>query len=218
MPLSQLNHNIQRTLNKARVVATVLPLCPNIKLYLLDPTEMNCPFSADDIQAVLDNTPYWTFCWASGQAMACHILQNRHLFRDKTILDFGSGSGVVAIAAAVAGAAQVWACDLDQDALTAIKANAELNNVELNICQAIDSLSDPLDIIIAADVLYDRQNLYFLDIFLRHAPEVFVADSRIKTLEAPTYRKITEMTATTVPDLDESDEFRQVNIYRACKE
>ena len=69
--------------------------------------------------------------------------------------------------------------------------------------------------ILAADVLYDRENHPFLQEFLERAPEILVADSRIRTMEVRPYRKITEITASTVPDLDESDEFKRVSIYHA---
>ncbi|MEZ3224835.1 50S ribosomal protein L11 methyltransferase, partial [Escherichia coli] len=84
--------------------------------------------------------------------------------RDKRVLDFGSGSGVAAIAAARAGAAEVVACDLDPLALAASRANAELNGVELSYSADFFAEDDRFDLILVADVLYDRANLPLLDV------------------------------------------------------
>lgn len=207
--------NIQRTLPDAQIVRTPLTLCPELELFLIGPENMQRSFAGNEIQAVLDNTPYWTFCWASGQALAYYILQHREAFAGKRILDFGSGSGVVAIAAAMAGAARVTACDVDGDAIDAIQANAALNHVRVHTCVSLDELTETIDLIIAADVLYDRENFHFLEAFLHRAPEVLVADSRAKHCDVPPYRRIAEITTHTLPDLEECDEFKRVAIYQA---
>lgn len=215
MNITRLTHHIQRTLPAAQIIATPLTLCPELSLYLLSPDNMQRSFATDEIQLILEHTPYWTFCWASGQALACYILQHKEHFAGKCILDFGAGSGVVAIAAALASAAQVIACDVDPAALDAIQANAALNHVQVDTCESLDQISEKPDLIIAADVLYDRENFHYLEEFLSLAPEILVADSRIKTIELPSYRKIAEIMATTLPDLEEFEEFKWIGIYRA---
>lgn len=215
MNASHLNRNIHRTLPDARIIATPLPLCPELSLHLIDPDNMQRPFNSDEIQIILANTPYWCFCWAAGQALAHYLLNNPEQVAGKTVLDFGSGSGVVAIAAALAGAAEVIACDIDADALDAIVANAELNQVSLRTCETLDTLIQPPDLIIAADVLYDIANRHFLELFLTQQSDVLLADSRVKEIDLPPYRKITEIHATTLPDLQEPDLFNRVALYRA---
>jgi len=209
--------NIRRTLPKGRIVVTPLQLCPEIKLYLLSGENMERPFSPDEVRTISMRPPYWAFCWASGQVLAYHILKNRDLFAGKCVLDFGSGSGVSAIAAAMAGAKRVIACDMDGDAIEAVLANATLNRVQLDTCESLLHLSQGLDFILAADVLYDRENYCFLERFLHLAPEVLVADSRVRNIEMCCYKKISEMTATTLPDLKEGEEFRHVRIFRSVK-
>lgn len=213
--LHRLTCTLRRTLAGARLVETPLPLCPALKLYLLDPDNMQRPFSTDEIQAVLNDTPYWVFCWPGGQALAHYILQNRQDFAGKCIVDFGAGSGVVAIAAALAGAARVTACDIDRHALEAVQANAALNGVAVQTCAALVEVADQPDLIIAADVLYDRENRPFLELFLERATEVLVADSRAKTIDVAPYRQIAQVTAATLPDLEDGDEFKTISIYRA---
>jgi predicted nicotinamide N-methyase len=210
-----LEASLQRALPNGEITETALHLCPELKLHLMRSDHMRRRFSAEETQVLLSHPPYWALCWASGQALACHILRNKALVEGKRVLDFGAGSGVAAIAAAMAGATQVIACDSDPDAITAIKANAALNEVQVHACKSLDDLSFELDLILAADVLYDRENLPFLQEFLECAPEILVADSRIRTIEARPYRKITEIVTSTIPDLDESDEFRRVSIFQA---
>jgi len=215
MNIETLRRNIQRTLPDAQIAETPLQLCPELKLCLICADNLSRRFSEDEIRIILDNTPYWSFCWSSGQAMAYYLLQNRRLTEGRSILDFGSGSGVVAIAAAMAGAKKVVACDIDPDALDAIKFNAELNGVEIDTCESFYKLSENFDMIITADLLYDKENQYFLEKFLSYAPMVFVAESRLKTIAVKPYEKITEITTTSLPDLYEPDEFKKVSIYRA---
>lgn len=215
MNKAQLTQNIHCTLSDAKIAATSLPLCPDIKLYLISPVNMERSFTHDEIQEILHNTPYWIFCWAGGHALAHHISNQPQQFADKTILDFGSGSGVVAIAAAKANARKVIACDIDPHALDAIKANAALNHVHVGLCTNLSEITEKVDLIIAADVLYDQSNFYLIKEFLTYAPEVLVADSRVNRITSASYQKVAEITATTIPDLDDYEAHKKVALYRA---
>ncbi|MFT7108719.1 MAG: putative nicotinamide N-methyase [Psychrobacter glaciei] len=206
---------IKTMLHDAFVSAQLLPQCLEIKLYLVDPSTMRREFGLDEIRSIWDNTAYWAFCWASGQVLARYILDNPNIVRGKKVLDFGTGSGVVAIAAMMAGAKQVIACDIDQQALISCKANAQLNNVSFDLADNLFDIHDTdIDLLIAADVLYDRENLSFLDTFFNFAPNVLLADSRIKDFKHPLYKPLDKIESFTVPDLDELDEFRWVNLYQ----
>jgi len=210
-----LNQCIQIMLKDAFVSPQALPQCPEIELLLVDPATMQRPFTLDEIRSIWENTAYWAFCWASGQVLARYILENPNTVKGKKILDFGSGSGVVAIAAMKAGAREVIACDIDPDALTSCQHNALLNGVSVRLSDDLFSLDDKdIDLLIAADVLYDRENLSFLDTFFQFAPEVLLADSRIKDFQHPHYTFLEKEESFTVPDLDELDEFRWVNLYQ----
>ena len=208
---------IQHMLHDASLSEQVLPQCQDIKLWLVDPIPMQRPFSQDEILAIQAYPAYWAFCWASGQVLARHILNNPELVRDKRIMDFGAGSGVVAIACVMAGAKQVIACDIDPDALLSCQENARLNQVEYELHGNLFEFDQEIDLLIAADVLYDKANLPLLDIFLQKAPEVLVADSRVKNFDFPPYQAIGQVDSFTVPDLDELDEFRSVNLYKASR-
>ena len=213
--MQQLNYKIQQMLSDARVCPQTLPQCPEIKLHLIDPAPMQRPFSPQEILDIQAYPAYWAFCWASGQVLARHLLAHPELVRGKRVMDFGAGSGVVAIAAVMAGAKQVIACDIDADALLACRHNAVLNDVEFELQGDLFDVDQPIDLLIAADVLYDRENLPLLKVFLEKAPTVLVADSRIRDFHFPPYQAISRHDSFTVPDLDELDEFRRVTLYMA---
>lgn len=190
-----------------------LPETP-IDLWLIPPELPTDKMDDEVIRRIWNDTPYWIFCWASGLAMAQWLLAEPHVVKDKVVLDFGAGSGVVAIAAKMAGARKVIACDIDLVSLAACKENAAINGVALDYLADLYACNEPVDVLLAADVLYDQCNRFFLDEFLKFAPEVWVADSRVKNFTHPLYSKIDERSATTWPDLDEAKEFRNVSFYR----
>ena len=192
-----------------------LPACPAVQLALLDGAGLDRCFDTAAMQRIMDQPLYWLFCWASGQVLARYLLGRPALMQGRRILDFGCGSGVVAIAAALAGAREVIACDNDDLALRATDCNARLNGVSLTLENDYASLTGGIDLILVADVLYDRANLGWLNEFSARAPVVLLADSRIRDFDVPPYRRIATCESRTVPDLDESREFNRVAIYRA---
>jgi predicted nicotinamide N-methyase len=125
------------------------------------------------------------------------LAQNPQWVHGKRVLDFGAGSGVAAIAAAKAGALEVVACDLDPLALEACKANAALNEVTLSYSADFFAEADRFDLIIVADVLYDRANLPLLDQFLSRGRQALVADSRVRDFQHPLYQRLGMLEACT---------------------
>lgn len=215
MSASRLNRHIQALIPRGRVTVTRLPDCPTITLHLFDPAVLEGPLSHDEAQAVVAAPAYWSFCWASGQVLAHFILSHPEWVEGRRVIDFGSGSGVVAIAAALAGAQEVIACDLDAQALDAIEANAHLNGVTVKGCAGWDLRPGVFDLVTAADVLYDADNRPFLQAFLEAAPRVLLADSRVSDLADDRYRQIGRLESRTCPDLNEFEEFNQVRLYSA---
>ncbi|MBU0920736.1 MAG: 50S ribosomal protein L11 methyltransferase [Pseudomonadota bacterium] len=203
-------------LGDARLVAEPLP-GTDLRLWLIDAANMDRAFSPEETRRILEEPPYWSFCWASGLVLARWLAERPEWVRGKRVLDFGAGSGVAAIAAAKAGAAEVVACDLDPLALAACQANAALNEVELRYSQDFFGEADRYDLIIVADVLYDRANLPLLDHFLSRGREALVADSRVRDFAHPLYRRLDVLDACTWPDLAEPAEFRHVSLYHAVR-
>ncbi|MCJ1884591.1 50S ribosomal protein L11 methyltransferase [Pseudomonas sp. LA21] len=213
LPLQQA---LSELLGDARLVAERLP-GTDIELWLIDAQNMDRAFSPDETRRILEDPPYWCFCWASGLVLAHWLAEKPEWVRGKRVLDFGAGSGIAAIAAAKAGAAEVVACDLDPLALLACRANAELNGVELSYSDDFFKEADRFDLIIVADVLYDRANLPLLDEFLSRGREALVADSRVRDFSHPLYQRLGVLEGCTWPDLAEPAEFRHVSLYHATR-
>jgi predicted nicotinamide N-methyase len=207
-----LTEKLRRLLKDAKIVATTMPLTPDIRLYLLSDDYPQEALPDDEKRVLMDEPPFWAFCWSSGQVLAKWIRDFRANVSGKRILDFGSGSGIAAIAAGLSGALEVIALDTDPLSREAIQANAELNRVTIATTDNLDLVKDDFDVILAADILYDRNNFHLLNIFTERAKRVIVADSRVKELPEP-YAKIGHGMAITCPDLDEPKEYRHVGIF-----
>lgn len=211
----KLSQTIQALLPGARIEAMALPQYPSLNLFLLNEDFPQGELSREQVASLMDTPLYWVFCWASGQVLARFFRDDPSWVRGKRVLDFGCGSGVVAIAAALAGAREVIACDIDPQALEATRKNAQLNGVELVLSGDYFDVEGKIDLIVVADVLYDRENFAWLQHFVERADQVLIADSRVKDFDHPPYVQIERCEASTLPDLDESPEFRDVRIYLA---
>ena len=109
------------------------PHVPEIALHLADEAHDLWLRTEDELAEIGLPPPFWAFAWAGGQGLARYILDNPETVRGKRVLDFATGSGLVAIAAAKAGAASVTAADIDPSAAAAIGLNAVANAVEIAI-------------------------------------------------------------------------------------
>ena len=114
--------------------------------------------------------PFWAFAWAGGQALARHVLDHPDLVARRSVLDLATGSGLVAVAAARAGAAPVTANDIDPYSLAAAQANAEANGVDVRTVEAdLLDTDDPYGVVLAGDVFYSRAMAARVLPFLRRA-------------------------------------------------
>src|SRR5580658_10488298 len=149
-----------------------VPLVPEIRLYqATEPMSLWQQTEQATGRTGLD-PPFWAFAWAGGQALARYLLDRPDTVAGRRVIDVASGSGLVAIAAMLAGAAQVTAYDIDPLAAAAIAANADANGVTVPAVCA-DVLSDEdlpapgTDLVLVADAFYERllarQVLAFLD-------------------------------------------------------
>lgn len=207
---------LSELLGDAQLVAEALP-GTDLKLWLIDANNMDRAFSPEETRRILEDPPYWSFCWASGMALARFLAEQPQWVAGKRVLDFGAGSGVAGIAAMKAGALEVVACDLDPLAIEACRANAELNGVTLQYSGDFFAEEDRFDLILVADVLYDRANLPLLDQFLSRGKQALVADSRVRDFQHPMYTRLGILEALTLPDLAEPWEFRRVSLYHAVR-
>jgi predicted nicotinamide N-methyase len=126
--------------------------------------------------------PYWAYAWAGGIALARHVLELPGTVEGRRVLDYGSGSGLVAIAAARAGARSVVAAEIDPHGAAAIALNAAANGVGVTVLSRdfADLPIPDVDLVLAGDVFYDRRtarrSTRFLDRCLASGIEVIVGD------------------------------------------
>ena len=141
----------------ANAALTAPPLVPEIKLYLATEVVPLWRATEDELAEQGVPPPYWAFAWAGGQALARYILDNPDTVRGKRVLDIGSGSGLVALAAAQAGAASVLAADIDAFACAAIRLNVQANHRDITVTQDdLIGTANVWDVILVGDLFYER--------------------------------------------------------------
>jgi len=146
--------------------------------------------------------PFWAFAWAGGQALAKYLLENPGLVRGKRVLDLACGSGLVGIAAAMAGAEQVTCNDIDPYAGAAVALNAALNQVAVNF-EGGDLLGGPVpeaDVILAGDICYEKRMSETMLSYFRRARRdniaVFIGDPHRSYF--PAHEGLTKLAAYTI--------------------
>ncbi len=134
------------------------PLVPEIRLHLASEITPIWQATEESLERSAVPPPFWAFAWAGGQALARYLLDDPAQVAGRFVLDFGAGSGLVAIAAAKAGAARVLAAEIDHFAAAAIATNATLNEVVVTVTTAdvIDTADPRWDVVAAGDVCYEQ--------------------------------------------------------------
>jgi predicted nicotinamide N-methyase len=134
-----------------------VPHAPEIRLHLADEATELWRKTEEELGEIGLPPPFWAFAWAGGQALARYLIDHPGLVAGKRVLDFASGSGLVAIAAAKAGAALVEARDIDAFAIAAIALNAAANGVIVAArCTDVVDTDDGWDAVFAGDICYER--------------------------------------------------------------
>ncbi|WP_445500924.1 class I SAM-dependent methyltransferase [Microvirga sp. G4-2] len=134
-----------------------VPHTPELSLYVADEATELWQKTEEELGEIGLPPPFWAFAWAGGQALARYILDHPETVSGRRVLDFASGSGLVAIAAMKAGAAEVVACDIDSFAIAAIRLNAEANGVTVTPVQAdLIGRDQGWDTVLAGDICYER--------------------------------------------------------------
>ncbi len=209
MSVAELQSRLETTLPEGYLEIVAVPGYQTIALALINRDFPVGPLPQPVMNAIIRDPAYWAFCWGSGIALARYLRKHREIVANRRVLDLGSGSGVVAIAAFLNGARDVVACDTDPNARLAIEVNADINDVAIT---TTEHASGRFDIVLVADVLYDTCNQTLLEEARTLADSVLVADSRVKR-SPPGFRHIDSMSARTFPNLGEFDEFRTVQLF-----
>jgi predicted nicotinamide N-methyase len=134
------------------------PHCPEITLHLADEVTPIWRMTEAALETIGLPPPFWAFAWAGGQGLARWLLDNPRAVAGQRVVDFATGSGLVAIAAMRAGAAHVLASDIDPFAVEAARLNAAANRVALTVTgeDLLDSPPPEADLILAGDICYEK--------------------------------------------------------------
>jgi predicted nicotinamide N-methyase len=144
---------------RANTCLLPVPLVPEISLHLAHEAVPIWQKTEEELGEIGLPPPFWAFAWAGGQALARYVFDTPETVRTRLVLDLASGSGLVAIAAARAGAASVMAADIDPFAVAAIGLNAAANGVAVRVTGA-DLLAAPpagFDTVLVGDLFYERE-------------------------------------------------------------
>jgi predicted nicotinamide N-methyase len=197
------------------------PLVPQVLLHLASEVVLLWRKTEEELEEQGVPPPYWAFAWAGGQALARYVLDHPEAVRGKSVLDFGSGSGLVAIAAAKAGAAQVLAADIDAFAAAAIQLNAEANGETIAVTQEdlIGRAGDWATILLG-DMCYERplaeRLLIWLEERRRAGAMVLLGDPRRSYFPKSGVEKLATYRVETTRELEDC-EFRETSVFALCR-
>jgi predicted nicotinamide N-methyase len=153
-------------------VLRAVPLCPEVRMFGPVPDVGLFELGGGDYRSDAP-PPFWAFAWAGGQVLGRYVLDHPELVAGRRVLDVGAGGGVAGIAAALAGAAEVRAFDVDPAAVTAIGRNAAANGVTVRAeVGDVAAAAGPVvaaDVVLAGDVFYAESTAGRMRAFLRRA-------------------------------------------------
>jgi predicted nicotinamide N-methyase len=196
-----------------------VPLVPEICLHLAHEAVPIWQKTEEELGEVGLPPPFWAFAWAGGQALARYVLDHPGMVRGRHVLDLASGSGLVAIAAAKAGAASVLAADIDAFAVAAIGLNAAANAVAVRATGA-DLLAAPpkaFDTVLVGDLFYERELatrlLAWLEAARAQGALVLIGDPGRSYLPKDRLEPIAEYCVTQTRELEDA-ETKRSNVWR----
>jgi len=186
------------------------PLAPEIRLRLADEAVPIWRKTEEELGAMGLPPPFWAFAWAGGQALARYLMDNSEIVKGKRVLDFASGSGLVAIAAAKAGAAEIQASDIDPFAIAAIEANSEGNRVA--VAPRLENLigaDEGWEVVLAGDIAYERDvagaAMDWLAFLARRGATVLIGDPRRSYLPLDRLACLVEYSVPVTRELEDSE-------------
>jgi len=143
---------------RANTTVMAPPLVPEISLHLAHEAVPLWQKTEEELGEMGLPPPFWAFAWAGGQALARHVLDDPSLVAGKRVLDLAAGSGLVGIAALKAGAAGALAADIDGFSLAAIRLNAALNAVALEVTgeDLLAAAPPACEVILVGDLFYEK--------------------------------------------------------------
>ena len=194
------------------------PLAPEMRLWLADEAVPIWRKTEEELGAMGLPPPFWAFAWAGGQALARFALDHRDMIEGKRVLDFASGSGLVAIAAALAGASRVEASDVDAFAAAAIAANSAENGVAVDVrFENLVGADEGWDVVLAGDVAYEREMSEavtgWLASLAARGATVRIGDPRRAYLALEKLEEVAEYRVPVTRELEDS-EIKRTGVFR----
>ena len=191
------------------------PLVPEIRLHLASEVIPLWRKTEEELAKIGVPPPYWAFAWAGGQALARYVLDHPELVLGKRVLDFGAGSGLVALAAAKAGAAHVIAADIDPFAIAAIARNATVNGVAIEtVTDDVIGGSELFDLILVGDMCYERPLAERLMLWLKSSPaQVLLGDPGRSYFPKTGLTQLASYSVPTTRELEDR-EIRETGVWR----
>lgn len=192
------------------------PLVPEIRLHLASEVVPLWRKTEEELAQEGVPPPYWAFAWAGGQALARYILDTPMTLG--SVLDFGAGSGLVAIAAAKAGASAVLAADIDAFATAAMMVNAADNNVVIETTtEDVIGRAGDWNTILVGDMCYERplaeRLLAWLTGLARNGALVLIGDPGRSYFPKSGVTKLATYAVPVSLDLEDR-EIRETSVYR----
>jgi predicted nicotinamide N-methyase len=200
------------------------PLAPEMRLHLADEAVALWTKTEEALQVSGLPPPFWAFAWAGGQALARWIGDHPKPIAGRRALDFASGSGIVAIAAALAGAGKVEASEIDPFAQSAIALNADENRVAVEVlAEDVIGTDRGWDVVLAGDVAYERDMaaavFAWLEGLARRGALVLVGDPRRSYLALDRLECVAEYSVPTTRALEDAEIKRAgVFTFRSARE
>lgn len=195
------------------------PLTPEIRLHLASEIVPIWQMTEEELEKTGLPPPFWAFAWAGGQALSRYILDNPALVAGKRVLDFGSGSGLIGIAAMKAGAASVFAADIDPFAVAAIAINAAENGVTLSAAaeDIVGVENRGWDVVLVGDMCYERPLAERVEAWLRRLAgeglTVLIGDPGRTYLPKSGLEKLVSYAVKTTRELEDTD-VRNTSVWR----
>ncbi len=194
------------------------PLVPEIRLWLADEALPIWRKTEEELGLLGLPPPFWAFAWAGGQALARYLLDDPALVSGKRALDFASGSGLIAIAAALAGASEVEASDIDAFAFAVIEANAAANG--LLVKPRLENLiraDEGWEVVLAGDIAYEKDLAEtatdWLERLARRGATVLIGDPRRTYLPLDRLDCVMEYSVPVTRELEDC-EIKRTGVFR----
>ncbi len=199
-----------------------VPHAPEIMLHVADEAVPLWSKTEEELAQAGLPPPFWAFAWAGGQALARHVLDHPPSVAGRRVLDVGSGSGLVAIAAMKAGAASVTAADPDPFARAAMLLNAAANGVRVTPLadDPIGGAAGAFEVVLVGDLFYERdlaaRLIDWLERCAAGGAEILVGDPGRSYLPRDRLQAVAEYTVPVSRDLEDS-EIKRTTVWRLAR-